>query len=310
MSKDIRLFVSHCLICQQAKSATTALAGLLQPLPIPSQIWEDVSMDFITDLPPSNGFTVIMVVVDRLSKYSHFVPLKSDFTSAKVAEAFLHHVVKLHGFPKSLVSDRDKVFTSSFWKQLFKLSGTTLAMSSAYHAQSDGQTEAVNRCLEMYLRCFSGQTPQKWAKLLDWAEFWYNSSFQCSIAMTPFKAVYGRDPPMLLKYDTAAKKLPSLQALMTERDHTIQLLKANLHRAQQVMKHYADAKRKFAELQVGDMVLVKLQLYKQHSLSLHHNRKAIRKLKKIENIRAEMALVCKADNVVDDGNHISTHHML
>jgi hypothetical protein len=156
MSKDIRLFVSHCLICQQAKSATTALAGLLQPLPIPSQIWEDVSMDFITGLPPSNGFTVIMVVVDRLSKYSHFVPLKSDFTSAKVAEAFLHHVVKLHGFPKSLVSDRDKVFTSSFWKQLFKSSGTTLAMSAAYHPQSDGQTEAVNNCLEMHLRCFTG----------------------------------------------------------------------------------------------------------------------------------------------------------
>ena len=177
MSKDIRLFVSECLVCQQAKTATTAPAGLLQPLPIPSQIWEDVSMDFITGLPPSTGFTVTMVVVDRLSKYNHFAPLKADFTSVKVAESFLHNVVKLHGFPKSLVSDRDKVFTSSFWKHLFKLSGTTLAMSSAYHPQSDGQTEAVNKCLEMYLRCFTGQVPQKWAKLLDWAEFWYNSLF-------------------------------------------------------------------------------------------------------------------------------------
>jgi hypothetical protein len=99
LSRDVRLFVSQCLTCQQAKSSTAAPAGLLQPLPIPAQIWEDVFMDFITGLPPSNGFSVIMVVVDRLSKYSHFTPLKSDFTSAKVAEAFLHNVVKLHGFP-------------------------------------------------------------------------------------------------------------------------------------------------------------------------------------------------------------------
>lgn len=116
-------------------------------------------MDFITGLPHSNGFTVIMVVVDRLSKYSHFAPLKADFTSLKVAESFLHNVVKLHVFPRSLVSDRDKVFTSAFWQQLFKLSGTTLAMSTAYHPQSDGQTEAVNKCLELYLRCFTGQEP-------------------------------------------------------------------------------------------------------------------------------------------------------
>lgn len=176
----------------------------------------------------------------------------------KVAEAFLHNVVKLHGFPKSIVSDRDKVFTSSFWKQLFKLSGTTLAMSSAYHPQSDGQTEAVNKCVEKYLRCFAGQVPQKWSKLLDWVEFWYNSSYRCSIGMTPFKAVYGREPPILLKYDTAAADPPALQTLLTERDNTLQLLKANLQRAQRVMKKYADARRRFVEFQLRDMVLVKL----------------------------------------------------
>lgn len=273
MTKDIRRFVSQCLVCQQAKSSTSAPAGLLQPLPIPAQVWEDLSMDFIIGLPHSNGFTVIMVVVDRLSKYSHFTPLKADFTSLKVAESFLHNVVKLHGFPRSLVSDRDKVFTSAFWQQLFKLSGTTLAMSTAYHPQSDGQTEAANKCLELYLRCFTGQEPQKWSKLLDWAEFWYNSSFQCSIGMTPFRAVYGRDPPNLVKYDTAESAPIPLQTLLVERDLTLQLLKANLHRAQQVMKKYADAKCKFVEYQLGDMVLIKLQPYRQHSVALHRNQK-------------------------------------
>lgn len=155
MNRDIKDFVSQCLICQQAKASTARPAGLLHPLPIPAQIWEDISMDFITGLPNSNAYSAILVVVDRLSKYSHFTALKSDYTAAKVAEIFINTMVKLHGSPKSIVSDRDKVFTSQFWQQLFKLSGTTLAMSTTYHPQTDGQSEVVNKCLEMYLRCFT-----------------------------------------------------------------------------------------------------------------------------------------------------------
>lgn len=113
--KDIHSFVSHCLICQQAKTATTLPAGLLQPLLIPTQIWEDLAMDFIMGLPSSNGFTMILVVIDRLSKYANFAPLRSDYSSLKVAKNFMHTVVKLNGIPKSIVSDRDKVFTSTFW---------------------------------------------------------------------------------------------------------------------------------------------------------------------------------------------------
>lgn len=115
MAMDIKVFVSNCLLCQQAKTSTTLPAGLLQSLPIPTQIWEDVAMDFITWLPASQGYTVIMVVVDRLSKYGHFAPLKDDYTSLSVDESFIKMVVKLHSFPKSIVSDRDKVFTSTFW---------------------------------------------------------------------------------------------------------------------------------------------------------------------------------------------------
>jgi len=139
MAQDVKAYVQHCLICQQAKSSTTSPAGLLQPLPIPQQIWEDLAMDFIVGLPPSYGFSVIMVVIDRLSKYAHFCTLKADYSSKHEAEAFMQSIVKLHGMPKSIVSDRERVFTSNFWQQLCKLSGTTLAMSTAYHPQSDGQ---------------------------------------------------------------------------------------------------------------------------------------------------------------------------
>jgi hypothetical protein len=129
-------------------------------------------MDFITGLPNSCGFSVIIVVIDRLTKYSHFVAQKTDYTSRSVAEAFMSQIVKLHGVPKSIVSDRDKVFTSSFWKNLFKLQGTSLNMSTAYHPQTDGQSEALNKCLEMYLRCFTFQNPKGWYKLLPLAKYW------------------------------------------------------------------------------------------------------------------------------------------
>ena len=129
--------IIQVIFCQQEKSQNMSPTGLLQPLPIPVRIWEDVAMNFITGLPNSFGFIVIMVVVDRLSKYGHFAPLKTDYNSKMVAEVFMQNIVKLHGMPKSIVSDRDKIFTSQFWQHLFKLQSTSLAMSSAYHPQSD-----------------------------------------------------------------------------------------------------------------------------------------------------------------------------
>lgn len=199
MHKDVKEFVQQCLTCQQAKSGTMLPSRLLQPLPIPMQIWEDLAMDFIIGLPPSNGFTVILVVIDRLSKYAHFFTLKSDYNSKQVAEVFVKNIVKLHGFPKSIVSDRDKAFTSQFWQQMFKLSGTTINLTIAYHPQSDDQSKALNKCLEMYLRCFTHDSPKEWAKLLPWAEFWYNTAYHNSSGMTPFKVVYGKDPPKLTR---------------------------------------------------------------------------------------------------------------
>lgn len=134
-------------ICQRMKLENVNTPGLLQPLPIPEQVWEEISMDFITQLPPCKQYSVILVVVDRLSKYAHFIPLAHPFTTPMAAALFFDHVVKLHGLPKSIVSDRDAIFTSLIWQEHFKIQGSKLALSSSYHPQSDGQTEITNKTL-------------------------------------------------------------------------------------------------------------------------------------------------------------------
>ncbi|XP_026417103.1 uncharacterized protein LOC113312574 [Papaver somniferum] len=227
--------------------------GLLQPLPIPDTAWQHISLDFIEGLPMSFKKNVILVVVDRLKKYSHFIPFGHPFTAMTVAREFLYHVFKLHGFPSSIVSDRDKIFINQFWQALFKSLGTTLKLSSTYHSQTDGKTERTNACVEQYLRCMTSSHPKQWLQWLALAEWWFNTNYHSNLKMSPFQALYGYAPPHM------------------ERDIMLQLLKEELSRAQSRMKFFADKKRSDRNFEVGDLVFLKLQPYRQTSVAVRKN---------------------------------------
>lgn len=194
MKHSVHQFVQSCDVCQQAKLDRTKYLGLSSPLPVPPHAWHSISMDFIEGLPKSGAVDCILVVVDQFSKYSHFLALAHPFTVAKVAQIFLDNVYKLHGMPDNIVSDRDRIFTSNFWQQLFQLTGTHLCMSSTYHPQSDGQTEHINQCIETYMRCFVHACPRKLSHWLSVAEFWYNTNYHSSVDCSPFEVLYGHAP--------------------------------------------------------------------------------------------------------------------
>ncbi|GAU12466.1 hypothetical protein TSUD_229990, partial [Trifolium subterraneum] len=273
MKGTIQEFVRSCDICQRQKYMATAPGGLLQPLPIPEQVWDDISMDFITGLPKSRGYEAILVVVDRLSKYSHFIPLKHPYTARSIAEVFCKEIVRLHGVLVSIVSDRDPIFVSGFWKELFRMQGTQLKMSSAYHPESDGQTEVVNRCLETYLRCFVADQPKTWALWVHWAEYWFNTNFHTATDKTPFEIVYGRSPPKLTRWLQGEVRMEAVQRDLIDRDEALRQLRHQLLRSQERMKRQADKKRTERSFVIGEWVFVKLRAHRQKSIVTRINAK-------------------------------------
>ena len=200
-------------------------------------------MDFIEGLPLSGGFDCILVVVDTFSKYAHFLGPKHPFTAAGVAKLFLSQVYKLHGLPNAIISDRDRIFTSHLWWELFKLAGVDLCMSSAYHPQSDGQTERVNQCLEAFLRCYVHACPRRWSSWLDVAEFWYNTSLHSALGRSPFEVLYGFAPRQFGLSTADDHPISDLSEWFRDRDLMTQLVKQHLHRAKQRMKKQADERR-------------------------------------------------------------------
>lgn len=216
-------------------------------------------MDFAEGLPKSGTANAILVVIGKFSKFGHFIPLKHPFTAASVAKLFLDHVYRLHGMPQTIVSDLDHIFTSQFWQTLFKLAGVDLRLSTAYHPQTDGQTERLNQCLETYLRCFVHACPTKWLQWLPLAEFWYNSSFHSALGRSPFSVLYGREPRYFgLTTESTEATSPMLSKWLSEQELMQGLVRQHLVRAQQCMKRQSDKSRSERQFQPGDWVYLKL----------------------------------------------------
>jgi hypothetical protein len=188
LKKDIASHVALCDVCQRVKVEHQRPAGLLHPLKIPEWKWEEIGMDFIVGLPrTSAGYDSIWVIVDRLTKVAHFIPVKTTYSGAKLAELYMTHIVCLHGVPKKIVSDWESQFTSRYWKKLHGSLDTRLNFSSAYHPQTDGQSERTNQVLEDMLRASALKHGGSWDKSLPYAEFSYNNSYQASLKMSPFE---------------------------------------------------------------------------------------------------------------------------
>ena len=254
----VRDLVRSCTTCQRNKTEALQPAGLLQPLDVPSQVWADISIDFIEGLPKVAGKSVILTVVDRFSKYAHFIALGHPYTAASVARAFFDGIVRLHGFPLSIVSDRDPVFTGHVWRDLFQMAGVKLRMSTAFHPQTDGQSEVVNKVIAMYLRCVTGDRPRAWVDWLSWAEYCYNTSFHTALRATPFEVVYGRPPPPILSYQPGTARTEAADAILRSRDEMLAEVRQRLLQAQQLSKRYYDANHRDVEFEVGSWVWLRL----------------------------------------------------
>jgi transposase InsO family protein len=231
-------------------------------------------MDFVEGLPKSDGFDSILVVVDRLTKFAHFIPLRHPFSAAQVARAFWDNFIKNHGIPLSIVSDRGSIFTSALWRSLMEATGTKIQFSTAYHPQTNGQMERVNQCMEMFLRCAIHDTPTLWRRWLPAAEFWYNSSHHASLTCSPFKALFGREPNF-----GAMSAWVSADSPVTDLDwenHTARL-RQHLSFAQARFKRKADKNRTEREFYVGESVLLKLQPYSQSTVANRSCKKLVYK---------------------------------
>jgi hypothetical protein len=259
MKADIARFVAQCDTCQRIKAEHQRPAGLLQPLPIPVWKWDEIGMDFVVGLPRTQkGHDSIWVIVDRLTKSAHFIPVRTTYGGEKLAKLYVENIVKLHGVPSRIVSDRGTQFTSRFWKSLHKAMGTKLDFSSAYHPQTDGQTERVNQIMEDMLRACVLTYGNDWEQSLPYAEFSYNNSYQTSLGMSPFEALYGRKCKTPLMWSEVGERTLVGPALIKEAEEKVAEIREKLKAAQSRQKSYADKRRREIGFNPGDFVYLKV----------------------------------------------------
>jgi transposase InsO family protein len=196
--------------------------------------------------------------VDRLTKVAHFIPVRTKYSGDKLAQLYVDNIVKLHGVPSKIVSDRGTQFTSKFWKRLHEAMGTKLDFSSAYHPQTDGQTERVNQIMEDMLRACVLTYGKDWEKSLSYAEFSYNNSYQASLGMSPFEALYGRKCRTPLMWSEVGERTLLKPSLIKEAEDRVAEIREKLKEAQSRQKSYSDKRRRELSFVVGDFVYLKV----------------------------------------------------
>ncbi|KAA3470061.1 DNA/RNA polymerases superfamily protein [Gossypium australe] len=244
MKRDISEFVSRCLVCQQVKAEHQVSSGLLQPIMIPEWKWERTTMDF--------------VIVDKLTKSAHFIPVRTNYSLDKLAELYISEIVRLHGVPLSIVSDKDPRFTSRFWKKLQETLGTKLHFSTTFHPQMDGQSERVIQILEDMLRCCILEFESTWERNMPLIIFAYNNSFHSSIKMAPYEDLYGRKCKIPLYWTKLSDNKIHGVDLIKETEQKVKVIHDSLKAASDRQKSYADLKWKDIEFEIGDKVFLKV----------------------------------------------------
>ncbi|KAJ9523528.1 hypothetical protein QJQ45_007191 [Haematococcus lacustris] len=258
MRADVRHYVTNCDACQRNKASRQVPGGLLNPLSIPGYRWESVTMDLVVKLPVGvHGYDSICVVVDRLSKMVHLIPCIEAMDAKEFAELYIDHVFKYHGLSKVTISDRGATFNNQFWIEVRKLIGVDPAFSTAYHPQSDGQTERTNQIVEEMLRHYILPTQEDWPRHLAFAEFAINNSWQESIQSTPFLVNYGQSPitPVLHKLPRPCLS-PSAESFAKKWEHEVKHAQECMRVAQDRQQRYANKRRRDVTFNLGDSVLL------------------------------------------------------
>jgi hypothetical protein len=254
MTTYIKTYVQTCDTCNRKKTSTRKSPGKLHPIPPPNQPWEVITNDFIVELPESEGYDAIWVVADQLTKEAHFVPTKSDIDTPETIDLYMNHVWKHHGLPRKMISDRGTQFSSKLMRGLFKRLKIEGAYSTAYHPQTDGQTERINQELEQYLRIFCSYRQDDWSMYLPMAEFAYNNRIHGTTKVSPFYAARGYHPRTIMTYDLDVG-VPRADNIADTMKNVHDEIKAAITNAQEDMKRYYDLKHDSTpEFKEGDKV--------------------------------------------------------
>ncbi|KAK0637673.1 Transposon Tf2-12 polyprotein [Lasiodiplodia hormozganensis] len=264
MRTQIKQYVRNCHSCKRAKASRNKYHGLLRPIPLPYRPWTDLTCDFVVRLPPCEGYDAVLVVVDRFSKMRHFIPCETGTSAAQLARLFKDHIWKLHGLPESIISDRGAQFVSKFWKELCKLLRIDVKLSTAYHPETDGQSENSNQSMETYLRQFTNYHQDDWVSWLSSAEYSANANTSAASTVSPFFAVYGYEPRLSFDWTPTPRTQDTVLSwnrqqandMAKKMEEIWAWCKTRLEENQRTQAKNANRHRKDVTFEIGDRVFL------------------------------------------------------